>query len=152
MMRYIVLLMASVLVVSCGRKYVTNTYCSISVNGWNTQDTLTINIDTIRQSGNYDVSIAVRSTRFFPYQSLWLMTEMELAFPDGSFRDTLDCRITDEDGNFLGKGLTIHDNVYFLKTLFLKEGQYGKMRLYHIMRRDPLPGISDVGIIIEKHF
>ena len=60
--------------------------------------------------------------------------------------------ITDEDGNFLGKGLTIHDNVYFLKTLFLKEGQYGKMRLYHIMRRDPLPGISDVGIIIEKHF
>ena len=149
-MKYLLLLIAVVIIVSCDRKYAAYSYCPTSVSGWNTQDTLRIDIDTIQESGSYSIAIGVRSTRFFPYQILWLQAELELESPRMAFRDTIDCRIADDKGNFLGKGLSLHENVYFLKTVVLHEGQYGRMKLRHIMRRDPLPGISDVGVIIKK--
>ena len=135
---------------SCGKKYACNRYLPVPVEGWEARDTVSIAIDPIRESGNYEFSVGVRSTRQYPYQYLWILTDLELIHPDTLIVDTLVCSITDAQGEFLGKGLSVYDNVYPLATIYCKKGQYGRMKLRHIMRRDPLPGISDLGVSISR--
>ena len=137
-------------VVSCDRSYVCNSYQPVPVEGWESQDTITLLLDTVYHGGSYNVSVGIRSTHLYPYQCLWLLAELELNSPDTLIIDTLVCNITDAEGNFIGKGLSVYDNVYPMATINCKKGQSGRMRLRHIMRLNPLPGISDVGVVMEK--
>ena len=74
-------------------------------------------------------------------------------FPDGnSLRDTIDCPLADYQGKWLGKGFGgVYDNriIYMQRRRFPKPSEY-KIILEQAMRVEDLPGITSVGIRIEK--
>ena len=68
-------------------------------------------------------------------------------------RDTVEITLAAPDGKWLGEGLgDIYDNRYLFRKAFKfpKTGEY-RIELIQAMRVNPLPGIMDAGIRIEKN-
>ena len=149
-MRYILILWLSLWLVSCNQKnFLCNTYRPVPVEGWEANDTLTIALDTVRLHGEYSLEVGVRSTRLYPYKYLYLLAEITLSNPDTAMVDTIVCEITDTKGNFQGNGLSIYGKVFPVSNINMLKGQYGEIKIRHIMRRDPLPGLSDIGVLVS---
>jgi gliding motility-associated lipoprotein GldH len=65
------------------------------------------------------------------------------------YRDTIDCHIINKEGRLEGKnGISSTEVVAHLRTLQLQQGDSLTISIRHDMRRELLPGISDVGVKI----
>ena len=99
----------------------------------------------------HNVYINVRNAGVYPFSNLFMFINTRL--PEGQlFRDTIEIMLQTPDGKWLGDGLgDIWDNRILFKpnVRFPQAGEY-TFELYHAMRIDPLPGIMDAGIRIEK--
>lgn len=136
----------AVVAAACIRNTVLHHYEPIDENGWNRTDTLQYELPSIPKTGDYQISIGLRYDEQYPYQGLWIVAETFLNNPIAHRRDTLFFQTADEDGQFIGKGVTLLQADTLLTTLHLQEGQNGRIRLRHIMQRETLPGIRDVGV------
>lgn len=125
-------------------------YRSTPVNGWEPKDTLSFPIDTIGHTGRYAVSVGVRTTALFPFQSLWLVVKQQWQRPSAGKLDTVVCRFTNAAGDPADHGLSINQHEIPFDTLHLQRGTCGRITVRHIMRRDILPGVSDIGIIMRE--
>jgi len=63
--------------------------------------------------------------------------------------DTVRYPLTDADGEALTGGINIHQYETQHLPLHLKEGQCSTIRIHHLMRRELIPGITDIGIRVE---
>lgn len=106
--------------------------------------------------GKHDVFIDVRHTGDYAYSDLYLF--VDLTGPGGrTQRDTVECILADPTGRWLGKGTgfifasrTRHAKVlYRLGNRFPASGRY-TVRIEQAMRDDPLPGVIDVGVSVER--
>ena len=64
--------------------------------------------------------------------------------------DTLDCKLIDERGNVMGEGFSQYHYIFPLRTLHLNHGDLLHLSVRHSMKREILPGITDVGIKVGK--
>ncbi len=99
----------------------------------------------------YNVYINVRNSGSYRFSNLYLF--VNTIFPGGQLeRDTLELTLASPDGRWLGEGLgDIFDNRILFKenVQFSQPGEYS-FELIQAMRINPLPGIMDAGIRIEK--
>lgn len=99
----------------------------------------------------HNVYINIRNASHYPFSNIFLF--MNTTFPDGKLdRDTLEIMLAGKDGKWLGEGLgDIWDNrILFKKNVsFPLKGEY-RFELTQAMRLDPLPGIMDVGMRVER--
>jgi gliding motility-associated lipoprotein GldH len=113
------------------------------------------NQDTISRN---NVFINIRNNKDYEFSSLFLIAKIE--FPNGfQIVDTLEYEMTDTNGNWLGTGFTdLKENKLFYKedVLFPEKGVY-KFNIQQVTRsindiegKNPLRGITDVGLRIEK--
>jgi gliding motility-associated lipoprotein GldH len=137
--------------VSCDPKRVYEKNEKINNNNWdqNVPIVFLVNItDTLQR---HNVYINVRNAGFFGFSNLFMF--INTRFPQGQLeRDTLECTLASPDGKWLGEGLgDIWDNrILFKKDVrFPQTGEY-RFELIQAMRINPLPGIMDAGIRIEK--
>ena len=145
----LVLIMISL--VSCKReKVVCYVYNHTPIEGWEQHNVQTFQIDTIREDGYYDFSVCLRNTNSYPFQSLWLLVQQHFLRPDTVMQDTVVCYLTDLQGNQQGKGFSIYQNEYPFRRIYLGKGCEAVVSVSHIMRRNILPGISDVGLLVKK--
>jgi len=66
------------------------------------------------------------------------------------YADTLYCSLTDREGDVSGKGVSVYQYTFPVDTFQLHRGARGTITIHHIMRRNLLPGVSDVGIRLER--
>lgn len=135
---------------SCDKHTVYHSYIPTPVEGWEQNDTLAFNIDTIAEAGTYDLIVGVRTTTAYPFQSLYLLVEQQLRNPHKMSLDTLVCRLASSQGDKMGSGISTYQYIYPYKQEKLSAGQSGKIIIRHIMRREILPGVSDIGVSILK--
>ncbi len=104
----------------------------------------------------HDVYIDVRHTGDYAYSDLYLFVDLE--GPGGrAQRDTVECILADPTGRWLGRGTgfifasrTRHAKVlYRLGNRFPAAGRY-TITLEQAMRENPLPGVLDVGVTVER--
>lgn len=102
-------------------------------------------------SASYDLYINVRNAGTYSFSNLFLF--LNTYTPDGALaRDTIELVLADEQGQWKGDGMgDIWDNRILFKRgqRFLLPGNY-RFELEQGMRIDPLPGIMDAGVRIEK--
>lgn len=137
--------------VSCDKTRLFEQNTEIKNNLWDFKDPLVFSVnisDTITEHNFY---INVRNAGFYGFSNLFLFINTTL--PGGEVqRDTVECILAAPDGRWLGDGLgDIWDNriLFKEKMRFPASGQY-RFELAHAMRINPLPGIMDAGIRIEK--
>lgn len=99
----------------------------------------------------YNVYINIRNASHYPFSNIFLF--LNTTFPDGQIdRDTVEIMLASPEGKWLGDGLgDIWDNrVLFKRNVrFPMKGEY-RFEFIQAMRLDPLPGIMDAGIRIER--
>ena len=133
-------------------------YKSIDNHQWHSDKNihfLVSNSDTISANNMF---ITIRNNKNYEFSSLFLIAKME--FPSGyQVVDTLEYEMTDSFGKWLGSGFTdIKENKLFYKenVVFSEKGDY-KFNVFQVTRGvkdiegvNPLQGITDVGLRIEK--
>lgn len=144
------LLLLPVILVACSTATVYYSFAHTSLYGWEKNDTLTFDIPPLEASSDYDQSVALRMTSEFPFTSISLIVEQHVVPGNKVYTDTLKCRITDERGNFLGSGVSIYQYEYPLRGIALRRGDSIHVSVRHNMKREIIPGVSDIGLKIRK--
>lgn len=128
---------------------------SLKNGNWpsNNQPVFTIAIkDT---SALYQTYILLRHDDTYPFSNIWLrlrvMQPGDTAYSQG---EMINLKLADVSGAWLGKGMgSIWEHKIPLRKKeglhFPKAGSY-KIRISQIMREDPLPGILNAGIMVQK--
>lgn len=150
---FLVLLLAS-----CNTNTVYSKYESIDADkGWAKNQQIRFDVDITDTLSRNNIYINVRNADSYPYRNLFLF--LHTTYPDGNKKtDTLECLLSDEKGQWLGKGAgDLWDNTIPFKrnVKFPLAGKYTfsfeqAMRAGNQAAIDPLPLILDIGITIEK--
>jgi gliding motility-associated lipoprotein GldH len=136
---------------SCDPKRVFEKNENIVNNNWDQNSPVVFLVNVSDTSQAYNVYVNVRNAGSYGFSNLFLF--INTRFPQGQIeRDTLECTLASPDGKWLGEGIgDIWDNrILFMKDVhFPQSGEY-RFELIQAMRINPLPGIMDAGIRIEK--
>lgn len=140
---------ATLIVASCRSEHrvLFHQYRSMDIDGWETQNVITFDIDSIPNNQQCRMAVGMRVTRDIQFQKIYLLVEQCWENPNMLRRDTVEVRLTDAMGNLEGDGIYIYTTeVEFDNNLSLKRGQTATVSVSHIMRRNLLFGVRDVGL------
>lgn len=144
------LLMVALAVVSCNRKAVYSHYRHTPINGWEKNDTLTFDVRPLTEDAALREEVGLRINDAYPFMGLCLIVE-QTVFPSCSRRtDTLNCSLIDPSGNVKGRGISYYQYNFHLTSQQLYAGDSLHICVRHNMKREILPGIADIGILLEK--
>ena len=146
---YIVMCMGMALV-SCNDRIVFSHYESTPVKGWERNDTLLFNIEPLQETDLYAEEIGVRITGDYPFKGLSLIVEQTIQPSNTAIVDTLNCDLIDDVGHAYGKGINHYQYLFPLTTLKLNKGESVHVAIRHCMKREILPGITDVGLTLSR--
>jgi len=139
------------LVAACNQKTVYYHYEQTSLMGWDKNDTLTFTIGPVTASGHYLEEIGLRISGEYPFTGLNLIVEQRNSSKQILRVDTLACNLVNERGNVEGQGVSQFQYLFPLSTLDLGEGERLFITVRHDMKRDILPGISDIGLRLIRN-
>ena len=118
---------------------------------WRANEPVAFTFEVSDTEQPYDLLLNLRHTEAYPFSNLYLF--MTLKFPNGKeSTDTLECRLADERGMWLGRtpgDLVDHRILLNNRAIFPLEGEY-EVAITQAMRVDPLPEVLDVGFALEK--
>lgn len=121
------------------------------VDGWNKSDSLVFHLPANFPKGEYQLEVGLRNTGGYPYRDIWLsVTRIEEDSLLVCSTDTLHFYLADEDGRWAQEGAIggLYQQTFLCETpvIFAKDSVNRSFRMTHLMKRNPLPGISDAGI------
>lgn len=136
---------------ACGMKTVYNHYEHTELAGWEKIDTLTFNVPKAQEAADYGMSVGLRMTGKYPFQRLTLIVERTVYPSHKTTADTLNCQLVTPDGRVLGQGVNAYQYTFPVADFRVHEGDSLHITVRHDMKREILPGISDVGIKLTRH-
>ena len=146
------LLFAGMAMSACdpGRIYENNV--KIPSEGWKRADRARFEVETADTINPYNIYINVRNNINYKYMELWLFVDVHS--PTGMVAsDTIKIMLADHRGKWLGHGLggKFDTRMVFRKNMrFPASGTY-VFEYEQATRDEPLKGIEDIGLRIEKH-
>ena len=147
-LRYSALLVAVVMLfIACDPTTPYHHYESLSPEGWVRSDTLHFQLPPAPEPGVYTLYVGLRWSPQFPYEGLWIEAETQSPF---LHTDTLYFLTAGSDGMPTGQGIRLRQSEQPLFRLSLQKDQTVAVNLRHIMHREVLPALSDVGLRMEK--
>lgn len=148
---YLIALSSVLLLTSCDSSRVFEDNVEIPDHEWFLNKPVVMNAVIPDTAQKYNVYINIRNAGYYRFSNLYLFVNTR--FPDGQIqRDTVECILASPEGKWLGDGLgDIWDNrILFKKDVWFRQPGDYRFELIQAMRIDPLPGIMDAGIRIEK--
>ena len=154
---YIIALMVITMgAASCSDPRTYDRYESVSLQGWSRKDTLTFNIPR-QWEGNYQLDLCLRAAQTYPYRNISMIIERKVIYyrqrkkREKTYNDTINCEIVNDKGILAGqKGITSTEIRQAITSFRLNRNDSMHVTIHHIMNRESLPGISDVGIRLLK--
>lgn len=136
---------------ACDKNAVMDENISLPENRWDVNNVVKLETEITDTVTPHNLYINVRNAGGYAFSNLFLF--MNTYTPDGKLaRDTIELVLADERGQWMGDGMgDIWDNRILFKKdfVFPQSGKY-RFELEQAMRINPLPGIMDVGMRIEK--
>ena len=135
---------------SCNTDVVYDKYNHTPLAGWEKNDTLAFDVPAMKESGRYRLELGLRTSTSFPFTGLSLVVEHTVEPRHMLYTDTVNCRLADDKGNVLGKGVSCFQYSFIVSDVDLRKGDSLHVCVRHIMKREIMPGISDVGLKITR--
>ena len=146
---YMMVLTVTLAITSCNRKTVYHHYEHTTLAGWEKNDALSFEVAPV-SAGTYREELGLRIDKSYPFMGLCLVIK-QTVLPSGYVHsDTLNCSLIDPDGNNKGPGLSYYQYSFHVNTLRLQEGDSLHITVKHNMKREIMPGISDIGIRLDR--
>ncbi len=147
---YIWLCIVALCFSACHKRVAYHHYEPMSNAEWEREDTVSFAVPAIEEGGTYETQIELRANDSYPYQSLHMIVVCEVLPQGRILRDTLLCRLTDDNGHALGNGVCDQQCQVPYTTLNLQSGDSLHVSIFHHMRSETLPGIMDLGLMVQK--
>jgi gliding motility-associated lipoprotein GldH len=151
MQRYFGIACLGLFFASCGNQVLFEQNSKVEDANWRSANPAIFELEVEDTLTAYDFYINVRNTGSYRFSNLYLFIQTD--FPNGkSIRDTVECLMATPEGEWIGTGVgDLRDQ----SILFKQSGNLplkGKnlFEMVQAMRQDPLPGIADIGLRIEK--
>ncbi len=147
-----VLLLGAILFLSsCQSGILFEKTIAIPPEGWSQDDFLVYSIPVDDTLSQYKMSLIIRNEARYEYSNLFLFINITAPGGEG-IRDTLEVRMSDERGNWIGSGI---GGKHTLQIPFKNQVKFPQMGNYIIeieqgMREKNLEFITDVGLRIKK--
>ena len=159
MRKLFVIIIVSLITLSCNDSTVIDIYKPISKTQWHKDSIISFDFNPIDTISTNSIYINLRNNNDYQYSNLFLIVGID--FPNNfSVIDTLEYEMADVEGKFLGSGFTdLKENKleYKSNVVFPSTGTYN-ISVQHAMRKSGdiegislLQGITDVGLRIEKN-
>jgi gliding motility-associated lipoprotein GldH len=147
----LILLTVALAIASCNRKTIYHHYEHTPVSGWEKNDTLQFNIPAAKERAVAQREVELRVTGAYPFQSICLIVE-QTTLPSHIFRrDTITCTLMSTTGDIKGKGISLYQYRFPMSDISLNEGDSLSITIRHNMKREILPGITDIGIHLNAY-
>lgn len=145
------IMVAMCFITACESNTVYYRYERASLDGWEKNDTIVFDIPPVKDAGTYKATVGIRVGSTYPFEQFCLVVE-NVVLPDNTHTmDTLRCRIQSGDGKRFGDGVGLRYHGMECHSLIdLHEGDSLHIAVRHNMKRHIVPGISDVGIRLER--
>ena len=125
-------------------------YEHTSAAGWEKNDTLNFGISPVKEAGDYHEELGLRINDDYPFLGLCLIIQ-QTVLPSGyRHNDTLNCNLFEKNGVVKGSGIKHYQYNYHVNTIRLSAGDSLNIQVRHNMKREIMPGITDIGIRVEK--
>jgi gliding motility-associated lipoprotein GldH len=151
--KYPIFLFAVILLLisSCNSNVVFTDSVSMPGEEWNLDNITSFSTEITDTVSSNNIFFNLRTGTSYPYRNIYLF--VSTTSPAGkTITDTLQYMLSDEKGNWYGKGF---GDVHELKLLFKPgvyfpaKGEYS-FKIRHGMRSETLKGVYDIGLRIEK--
>ena len=144
------IVVTAALTVSCHDGTVYHHYEQTEDDGWDRGDTLHFTTPAVSSSGDYQAFVEIRSSRAYPFMNLDIIVEQTVLPAHYTEIDTLMCYLADDKGQMQGSGISEYQYRKPFKTLRLRQGDSLSIQIRHNMKREILPGITDIGYQLKK--
>ncbi len=138
---------------SCQERLVYDKYAHTPIAGWEKNDTLSFEIPPLAASGRYQAQLGLRITGAYPFMGLTLIVEQTI-YPDKEKEwektDTIQCDLIDDNGITKGQGISYYQYDFPINIYRLSEKDSIHVTVRHDMKREILPGISDIGLKLSR--
>lgn len=145
------IIVAGFLTFSCNSDVVYEDNERVPGNEWNRYFVPEFEVEISDTASLHNLYINLRNTGEYPRSNIFLF--VSASAPGGAFnRDTLELNLAGPSGKWLGRG---YGSIWQNRFLYRQNVRFPKKGVYHFsieqaMRIEDLPGITDVGILIEK--
>lgn len=141
---------AAMLLASCDDPRTFDRFEHTDAADWSTDEPVVFAVPH-QSPGTYALDVMLRSTLACPYQTVTLLVETTTLPRHSVRRDTVVCTVNDSQGHPAGQaGLSSNETTHRAATLTLARGDSLQVAVRHLMRREELPGIRDVGIRLTR--
>ena len=144
-----ILMMTSVIACTDNRVY--DQYVHTPINGWEKNDTLLFHLHRMAIAGKYASQLGLRINNDYPFMGVTLIVEQTVYPSHRHYVDTLNCKLIDVKGNSTGIGFSYHQYVFPITTFALNRADSIVVKVRHDMKREILPGISDIGYQLRRN-
>ena len=152
---FILVLLIATFATSCNNSTIFDQYAHTPIAGWEKNDTLSFEIPPLLEGGHYQENLGVRLTGAYPFMGLTLIVEQTIYHNKKKMvaeckTDTVNCQFVDANGNNKGQGISYSQYKFPINLYDLHQGDSIHIAIRHDMKREILPGVSDVGVKISK--
>ena len=149
--RFIYFVLATFLLVSCGRNTLYNESIVIPEATWDNDMIPFFDVTVNDTLTDYAFYLNIRHLENYRYSNLYVF--MHTTFPNGNVtHDTIECILAMPDGSWMGKGSGTMRSANVLLNPALRfplSGEY-HFEIEQAMREKELKGITDIGLCFEK--
>lgn len=146
-----IVLLSGALLQSCDDKRITDVFYPVEGKAWAYTDIKTVEVNITDTSSLCNVYLNLRHAGDYEWQNLYLRVKVVSPAGDSSM-SRVSFQLTAPDGQWLGSGLgdIVEYQVPFKENIQFKELGTYRFELEQHMRVNPLQGIHDVGLRVEK--
>lgn len=149
-MKRILFILLALVVISqaCTSDHVFQEFESIPKSSWKYTDTINFYPEIKDIHKKYDIYIAVRYDKSYEFSNMWLKV---YGLGEQDF-ERIDVPLFKKDGSPYGKGLLSNYTVQagYLKAYTFKKSGKNKVQFVQNMRKNPINGILDIGLIVKE--
>ena len=152
---FIIVMAATCMLPSCNQSTVFDMYAHTPIAGWEKNDTLSFDIPPLEMGGYYQQSLGLRITGAYPFMGLTLIVQQNIYHNKQKIEsecktDTVNCQLIDKNGVTKGQGISYYQYNVPINLYQMHQGDSIHISIRHDMKREILPGISDIGIKMVK--
>lgn len=142
-----------VITTGCDDKRVYHSYAHTPLAGWEKNDSVAFDVAPLQETCPYIISLGLRLSDEYPFRNLNLVVKQTIIHGNQgrTITDTISCNVVDKQGSMRGNGITLYQYDMPLRKLTYQRGDSLHFTIRHNMKREVLPGIADVGILLKKY-
>ena len=145
-----VVLLALVALCGCQQQVAYHAFRHVYDPGWDKTDTLHFDIKPLMADGSYRLDTELRTDKDYPFQKLMIEVDQTVYPSKERFHDVINCELISENGVISGDGISYFQYQFHVRDLSLHQGDSIHICLTHHMKREIMPGISDVGVRLSR--